>query len=216
MSDLQCPAKFVFARHGDAVVPAAGGPRQLTQRGEEQARTLARSLEDQRVAALWCSSQMRAQQTASIVGDLLALPVHSDDRLREFMIDERHPVAAADNADAVYRGWLDGDLSGEILGETAQDILGRLSDIVDELADQHRGETVAFITHGGITTLGLVALCRNLRVEITDQRPLDNGQTAEIEVDSSGWTCLRWADAPPDGRAAEPVRPAEPRGRTTP
>lgn len=205
MSDLQCPATFVFARHGDAVSPGTSEPRQLTAAGIEQSRQLAATLADRRVATLWSSTQQRARQTAEILGDTLSLPVHPDDRLREFLVDERAPIAAARDADEVYRAWLTGDLDGEILRETGREILARLSDIVDEIADQYRGETVVLVTHGGITTLGLVALCRNLSLEATDQRPLENGETAEIEVDSSGWTCLRWADVPLRGAAVDAV-----------
>lgn len=203
MSDLQCPATFVFARHGDAMPPRTGEPRQLTAAGVEQSRQLAETLADRRVATLWSSTQQRARQTAEILGDTLSLPVHPDDRLREFLVDERAPVRAEASADEVYRAWLTGDLDGEILGETGGQILARLSDIVDELADQYRGETVVLVTHGGISTLGLVALCRNLSLEATDRRPLENGETAEIEVDSSGWTCLRWAGVPVRGAAVD-------------
>ena len=95
MADLQCPARIILARHGEAAVPPGGGPRALTATGEVQSKALADAVRDVRVAALWSSTMGRAQQTAAIVADALGLPVVPDDRLRELMNDERWTPAAA-------------------------------------------------------------------------------------------------------------------------
>ncbi len=57
-------------------------------------------------------------------------------------------------------GWLAGDLDAGVPGgETGRQTAGRVLGVLDDLADQYRGETVLVVTHGGvITTLwGLVA-----------------------------------------------------------
>ena len=194
MNDLQCPAKIIFARHGDAV-RTAGGPRRLTDQGRQQSLQLAETLTHRLVAGLWASSLERAAETAAILGTALDLPVHPDDRLRELLADENEPPppVTTDDAPEIYGHWLAGDLEGKILGESGHQVLARLTDIVEEISDQCRGETSVLVSHGGIVTLGLISQCRNVTVDLTEQHPLGNCRTAEIEVDSSGWTCTSWA-----------------------
>jgi probable phosphoglycerate mutase len=198
MSDLQCPARVILARHGEAVTPGDGAPRRLTPRGVEQARALAGATRDRRVAALWSSTMERARQTAGIASEELRLPVTYDDRLRELMADEG---SAPDPRDAdpgdVYASWLDGNLDGAMFGETGHQVVGRLSSVVEEVADRFRGETVLLVSHGGIISLGLIALCHNVDRAWADAHPLEPGEAVEVDVDSSGWACRRWADHPP-------------------
>ncbi|HET6694674.1 MAG TPA: histidine phosphatase family protein [Pedococcus sp.] len=219
MSDLQCPARIILARHGDAAVPAshassgagiaghgvadghgsAGLPRVLTPAGQRQSIALAETLADRRVAALWASTMARAQQTAGIVGERLALPVTHDDRLRELMVDEAAPIGAVPPAEPgqdpgdVYAAWLEGDLDGAMFGETGHEVVGRLRSVVEDAADRFRGETVLLVSHGGIIELGLSRLCRNLSRGFIEAHTLDNGEAVELDVDSAGWLCTRWA-----------------------
>lgn len=195
MTDLQCPARIILARHGDAAFPDGGGTRQLTPKGIAQSEALAERVLEMRVAALWASTMERAQQTASVISGRLGLPVVPDDRLRELINDERWtpPLCDKDEPGDVYAAWLDGDLDGTIFGETGHDVVGRLRSVVEEVADRHRGEAVLLISHGGIIELGLTHLTRNVTAAFVDAHPLDNGETVELEVDSSGWVCTQWA-----------------------
>lgn len=197
MSDLQCPARVILARHGEAATPETGGPRTLTPRGAEQARELSGAAQDRRVAALWSSTMTRARQTASIVAEQLRLPVTYDDRLRELMADEGSvPGQHEPDPGDVYASWLDGDLDGAMFGETGHQVVARLESVVEEVADRFRGETVLLVSHGGIIELGLIALCRNVDRGWTDAHPLEPGDAVELDVDSSGWVCRRWTDQP--------------------
>jgi probable phosphoglycerate mutase len=211
MSDLQCPARVILARHGEAAVPSDGGPRVLTSTGELQSVALAQMVADRRVAALWSSTLARAQQTAALVGERLSLPLTPDDRLRELMVDEVPPEGVGTQAGPgqdpgpdpdpgpapdpgdVYAAWLEGELDGVMFGESGHEVVARLKGVVEEVADRFRGETVLLISHGGIIELGLPRLCRNLSRGFVDAHPLDNGEAAELEVDASGWVCTRWA-----------------------
>jgi broad specificity phosphatase PhoE len=80
---------ILLARHGQSV---DNGPPQrfsgsldapLTDRGREQARTLAAAAAGVGVAALWTSQLIRARETAEIVGDALGLVPRIDARLAE-------------------------------------------------------------------------------------------------------------------------------------
>jgi probable phosphoglycerate mutase len=48
-------------------------------------------------------------------------------------------------------------------------------------------------------------LSRNITASFVDRHPLGNGETVELEVDSSGWVCTRWGGSPLGvGPATEP------------
>jgi broad specificity phosphatase PhoE len=196
MTDLQCPARVVLARHGEAAASLAGQPRELTSRGRAQARGLAEGLAGERVAAIWSSTMLRAAQTAEVVAAHLGLPVTADDRLRELVGDEpwTPPAHLEDDPDEVYAAWLAGDLDGTIAGESGHDVVGRLRSVVEEVADRYRGECVLLVAHGGIIELGLLHLSHNVTAAFTDRHPLEPGAFAVVEVDSQGWTCTRWGD----------------------
>jgi broad specificity phosphatase PhoE len=80
---------ILLARHGEAAdnVPPVRvmGRRDspLTERGREQARTLAGAVSAEDMRALYTSHLRRARQTAEIVGEALALEPHVDPRLAE-------------------------------------------------------------------------------------------------------------------------------------
>jgi probable phosphoglycerate mutase len=77
VSDLQCPARILVARHGEAmyadpsVLSDEGG--WLTELGRDQAGDLGDRLRDERVAAVYASRLSRAQETGAIVGGRLGL-----------------------------------------------------------------------------------------------------------------------------------------------
>lgn len=80
--------RFLLVRHGEATGNAAGqfiGARndELTPRGLEQARELARAFENLTVCALYSSPLVRAATTAAIISETLNIPVQTDLRLVE-------------------------------------------------------------------------------------------------------------------------------------
>jgi probable phosphoglycerate mutase len=80
---------ILLARHGETDYNAA--PRRvqgsldipLNDNGREQARALAREAAGHPIAALWSSNQVRAKETAAIVGAQLGLEARIDERLAE-------------------------------------------------------------------------------------------------------------------------------------
>jgi len=197
MSDLFCPATLIVARHGEAEydsqhVSDAGGS--LTAVGRIQAKELAESLRDRKVAAVWCSDMARAVQTAEIVAAVLDVPVRVRSGLREFSVGA---LAGEPDAwpvlDEVFAHWMAGDLSAGCPGtETGTDVLRRVRAELEVLADQFRGETVAVISHGGVIGFVLPQLARNVRPDLSVGRPMANCGTCELSVDADGWVLKSW------------------------
>lgn len=128
MSDLQCPVTVVVMRHGESegilsrslssAMPGAA----LTDRGRAQVEQAARGLIGRRVARVYASPLLRAQQSAAIVARML-------------------------DASAVME--LPGVLSRALpQAEPGAAVVQRFGDALACLADQHRGETVVVVSHG--------------------------------------------------------------------
>jgi broad specificity phosphatase PhoE len=199
VSDLQCAATLVVARHGAAEYTESwfsdeGGT--LTAAGRRQACALAASLAGRRVARIWSSDSSRAVQTAEIVAARLAIDLVTTRKpLREVSLGELlgRPFDAR-LIHEVTDHWYAGDLSpGFPGGENGDQVVARYHDQLEEIADQHRGETVLVITHQTATCVALPALADNLRPSYAREHELGNGQAVELMIDGDGWRVTRWA-----------------------
>jgi broad specificity phosphatase PhoE len=134
---------ILLARHGeteDNAPPARVIGRRdppLSERGREQARTLARTVEPEGVRALYTSDLRRARETAEIVGETLGLQARVEPRLAESdrgrwegrlirEIEREEPEA--------WRAWRRAGSDfrfpgGESLGEHMQRVIAALTEI---------------------------------------------------------------------------------------
>jgi broad specificity phosphatase PhoE len=191
VSDLHCPARFFIARHGEAEyesppMNATGGS--LTVLGREQAAELGQRLRQERVAAVVCSELSRAVQTAEIAGHVLGMPVRVRERLQEFPAGDYlgKPYDPAFFEPMMER-WITGDLEAGVPGgETGRETSARVLGVLDDLADQYRGETVLVVTHGGV----IVSLWGAIAPGSSAAPPSDgvrNGSSYVFERDADGW-----------------------------
>jgi len=197
MSDLQCPATVVVARHAKAAFVESwfsdeGGS--LTPAGRRQAAGLAETLVGRRVAAVYTSDVSRAVQTAEIVAARLGVAVTACKSLREVDIGSLHGQDFdVDRLEAVCRQWYAGALDAAFEGgESGADVIERHRRQLDEIADLHRGETVLVVGHQ--TALGIVVptLARDVDPAWARENELSNTECVELERDADGWVLRRW------------------------
>ena len=192
MSDLHCPARVIVARHGEAeyetdTMTESGGS--LTALGREQARGLGDRLRGERVAGIVCSDLARAVQTAEIAAGVLDLPVKVRQGLQEFAVGDFlgrawDPVVF----DPMVAAWLAGDLSpGVPGGETGEQIVARVLEVLDGVADQFRGETVLTVSHGGVILALIGRLAAGLPTAPKDAYDVPHCSTYVLERDADGW-----------------------------
>jgi len=192
MSDLHCPARVIVARHGDAEyesdeMTASGGS--LTALGRDQSRALGERLRGERVAGIVCSELARAVQTAEIAAGVLGLPVRVREGLQEFAVGDYlgrpwDPVVF----DPMVASWLGGDLTpGVPGGEMGEQIVSRVLAVLDDIADQFRGETVLAVSHGGVILALMGRLAPGSVAAPKDAYDVPNCSTYVVERDADGW-----------------------------
>ncbi|HEY5181732.1 MAG TPA: histidine phosphatase family protein [Dermatophilaceae bacterium] len=201
MSDLQCPATMLVARHGAAAYAVDGvlleDDGALTDKGRDQVRHLVEQVRSRRVAAVYSSQMGRAIRSAELAASELGLHSVAVDGLQEFSVGDLAGVSFDDDrAQQVFDGWLRGDLAAACPGaEDGHAVVTRFKGAIDEIADSHRGETVLVFTHGGAMSLAIPRLSVNLRNGLAVQRFLPHCVAAEIEVDADGWRVVTWPGA---------------------
>lgn len=169
MSDLQCAATLLIARHGEAESVSSpfddsGGG--LTPAGRDQSRELGRSLRDRRVSIIYSSPVASAVQTAEIVADELGVIIRVHEDLRE------------------------------VSGESGEEVVERMRGELDAAADLHRGETVLMVGHAGAICAAVPQLASNVPEDYTEARPLGHGALVEVAVDADGCVVRSWAHEP--------------------
>ena len=130
---------------GQTLTPA------LTQRGVDQAHSVAVRLEASQARRIVSSDAVRARHTAEIIGARLGLRVESSPLLRErhWGVFQGGPRDVALAAEAELAA--DQPIEG---GESRHDVRRRLLALLPELGD----EATVLVTHGGFITEALAAL----------------------------------------------------------
>lgn len=197
MSDLHCAARLYVARHGEAhyeseLLTDAGGS--LSRTGRRQSRELGESLRGARIARVFTSPMARAVQTAEIAAGVLGVDVVVREGLREFGVGVHAGKAGdPDPFGSTFLRWMDGDLDARIEGaESGAELVGRVHDELELVADQHRGESVLVISHGGAICAAVPALARNLDARFPETRTVPACGVIELEADADGWRAASW------------------------
>ncbi len=197
--------KFLFIRHGEStgnatnIWTSAPHVHPLTELGHEQATAVGQRLKDAGVQALYSSQLLRARETAADIGVQIGLDATAIDGVQELHVgvhEGAHDDEVGPIAEEVFTAWLGaGDLSGGFAGgETGQEIVTRFLSAVQILAQSHKGETIAVVSHGGVLALGLSTLCPNLPALTVATHLLANCDVVEVIQDSSEhWRCVSWA-----------------------
>lgn len=196
MSDIQCAARFLIARHAEGAGAAEAG---LSDRGTVQARELADALRAERVAGVFSPESGPARLTARTVAAGLSstaeeLPDLPD--LHQLQVGEL-PAAASTMADAglgAPAAWFQGNLETRLPdGATGLEIAGRFAAAIQECADSYRGETVLVISDGLVMAVALTQLARRLDLLAAPWIPYCG--LARVDVDADGWALQRWPGA---------------------
>lgn len=146
----------------------------LSSTGEEQARTLGARRRDDDLAAVFCSDLARAVRTAEIAFGGRGIEIVRDPRLREcnYGTFTRHPLGSVELRRRLHV------TAPFPRGESYQQVVGRVSAWLGEVAAKFPGRTVLVVGHRA-TFYALEHLVRNV--------PLDQAVTSPWHW-QPGWT----------------------------
>jgi probable phosphoglycerate mutase len=170
----------------------------LNERGQEQARRLARALEGEDFAAVYASDLSRAFATAQAFAEPAGLTVRPDTGLREraFGLFEGHTYGE------IEQRWPDGALRWRQRdpqfapegGESLETFQARCVATVSRLAAAHAGQSIAVVAHGGV----LDALYRAAtRAGLSAPRTwaLGNASVNRLLHTDEGFVLVGWNDS---------------------
>lgn len=145
--------KAVLVRHGETEQNANGifqgySPVSLSTRGRKQAALVAERLVSLRPQVLYSSDLRRAQETADMISQRLGLPIRSCEGLREWNVG-----AWIGQSTAAYFAHLQALKVHPVTyvpegGESQLQTQARIVAQMQELAEQHAGETIVCVSHG--------------------------------------------------------------------
>jgi probable phosphoglycerate mutase len=174
--------------------------------GFEQARRLAERVSREPARALYASDLLRARQTADAIAQRLALAPLLLPELREqnfgavdgLCIDDikaRHPEA--------WQGWLRFDADYRLpQGECTREFHARVIGALRRLAADHRDDTIAVVTHGGVLDM-VWRTARSLSLSGPRDSEIPNAGLNLVRVADGRFEIVSWgetahlADLPP-------------------
>jgi probable phosphoglycerate mutase len=169
----------------------------LNAAGLAQADAAAAGLAPHRFDAAYSSDLDRAWQTAQAIGRRQGIEIRRAPGLRERHYGVLQGLTTAEIAvryPKAYARYLarDPDYSFKS-GESLRDFAGRIVGAVEMLANQHPGEALLLVSHGGVLD---ICYRRASGRDLSAPRDfaIPNAALNWFEVNSAGWRLLAWAD----------------------
>jgi probable phosphoglycerate mutase len=197
--------RLYFVRHGQSEANLTrtfsnfGWKHPLTQKGVEQAHTLAERLAREGITRIYSSPIQRAVQTAAILAAKIGSSFELSEALREFSVgifEDSNDPKDWEAHDDVMADWfrcrkLESKIEG---GESFLDIRTRFEPFIDQVVSQARGtdERVVLVGHGGLYITMLPAILKNIGVEYSLMDFFPNTGYVLAETRADGMYCLEW------------------------
>lgn len=181
-----------------AEIAGAAPSAPLTEHGRRQAIRAAQSLAGEPISRVYSSTALRARQTARPLATAPGVEVQAVSELVEVGIGRHEgssdPAVRRQTAD-VLRAWvIEHDLGQRVAdGETGHDVIARMTEAFQRIADQHRSETVAVVGHVASLTIALGQLCA--LGSVVWGAPLPHAEPFLVEWDGRRWHCPAWPGA---------------------
>ena len=147
----------------------------LSIKGEEDSKKLSKNEELKNLNAIWCSSYVRAKQTAKYIANENNLQINLDNRLNERKLGNLNEIAIfmkdkktrdPSQEQLLYPKFKTSD------GESAEDTKTRMTDFLNEILIKYKEKRVAIISHGGSIKFFLLNWCNvnnNMKLEYKDK-----------------------------------------------
>jgi 2,3-bisphosphoglycerate-dependent phosphoglycerate mutase len=148
--------KLLFIRHSVPEVHLDAPPQQwgLSTDGINRAKNLASALQDLPLTCFFTSREIKAQQTADILGQIKQIPVFQADNLHEHRRTPHDYFPNRKNFLHAMEVFFQNPQNLTFGLETAQETETRFSQAVDNIITNHPNEqTIGIVSHGTVISL---------------------------------------------------------------
>ena len=150
------PTTFYFVRHGESEGNAARvftgqTDSPLTERGRQQAASVADELANVKFDRIVSSDLSRTRDTAEVIATRHGIPVEVMPELREIDVGER--TGKAFDETTALPGWNEDGFVAWPGGETLEEVLARTLGAIDRLTRENPGKTILVVGHGGVNRI---------------------------------------------------------------
>lgn len=199
-----CMAEMVLIRHGASTWNLEGRIQgqsdcPLSEAGLKQAVDLAAYLADESFDVLITSDLKRAIDTARPIASTLGLRVQVDKRLRERGLGELEGTYL--DCGDLGLSWFDSNNPRYPVsnGESVEEFLARVVEVLEELGSRHSGKRFAVVTHGGVLGCALMHTF-GLAPAGPSRFAIGNGNISRFLVRDQKWVLYTWGEVPPHWR----------------
>jgi probable phosphoglycerate mutase len=173
----------------------------LNPEGVRQAEALAAALAGERFDAIVSSDLQRAHQTAQALARVQGMPLHSDPTLRERCFGGFEGLRYAEIEQRFPRefaAWQARDIDGVMpsgirVAETFRQFYQRCVNAIMRLAQQHQGQSLALVAHGGVLECAYRAAL-GLSLETPRDFPVMNASINRFTVTDGKLALLSWGE----------------------
>lgn len=193
--------EIIFVRHGETTCNASGifqgqSESELNELGWRQANAVAERLaKEPNISALYSSDLKRALDTATTIGQKCGLQVKSNTAWRERHLGKLQGLSQKEAAllePLAYQAFVSHDkdrvIPGE--GESINQLYLRSKSALEEITNNHRGERVIVVTHGGV----LRALCKFVGERSSPGKVLNTSINVIRRYENGDWAAPCWGD----------------------
>lgn len=147
----------------------------LSIKGEEDSKRLSKNEELKNIDTIWCSSYVRAKQTAKYIAVENNLQINLDDRLNERKLGNLEEIAIfmkdkktrdPSQEQLLYPKFKTSD------GESAEDTNKRMTEFLKECLNENKDKKIAIVSHGGSIKFLLLNWCKvneNMKLKYKDK-----------------------------------------------
>ncbi len=163
---MKANTRVWLIRHGEPCSESRGRcygklDLKLSTEGRKQIRGVADKLSGEPIRTIYTSPRRRALESASILAELLHVPITPEERFREIDFGDFEGRLYGDIAQEypeIYRQWMEHPTETQFPnGESFVQMQARVVDAAHDLYARHRGETLAIVSHGGVNRILLAA-----------------------------------------------------------
>lgn len=198
--------KILFARHGESQanllheISNRGLKHPLTQKGRQQAITLAHKIQDQGISRIYSSPVLRAIETTVIIANHLGVEYEVAEALREYDLgnyEGRSDEKTWEFWQELFDAWTQHQHRERRApgGENFYHVQNRFVPFIDGLITKYRNtdKNILCIGHGGLYWVMLPLVLKNIDQQFIQGHPSFGYTTTVItELRPEGLVCLEW------------------------